>query len=118
MQIKPGADIRFLRWELVRYLPQMEAIFRFHEPAYIFTITSGRDGEHSRNSKHYKDGAIDVRRWYPATSAGPNIPAGPVQHVQLTTEQLNAIVSDLHQLLGDDFDIVLERTHIHIEFDP
>lgn len=62
------------------------------------TITSGHDGQHMKGSKHYEGLAIDVRtRGYNAK----------FYHVLVRA----AIAS-----FG--FDVVLEKDHIHIEYDP
>lgn len=63
-------------------------------------ITSGNDGVHMKGSKHYTFEALDIR-----TS---NIPKGKVQ----------PFIAALFKRLGSDFDIVLERDHIHCEYDP
>lgn len=59
-------------------------------------ITSGKDSVHGDNSKHYLGLAIDLRTY----------------HV------LDRIVQDLKNHLGKDYDVVLEKDHIHVEYDP
>ena len=63
------------------------------------TVTSGRGGKHSRQSKHYSGHAVDLR-----------------------TRDLNeSQISAVHKLLIaalPDFDVVRERDHIHLEYDP
>ena len=61
-------------------------------------ITSGVDGRHSRNSRHSYGLAIDVRR----------------RHLV----DVLSIVGELRTALGSAFQVVLEDTHIHIEYDP
>ena len=63
-------------------------------------ITSAKDRTHSSNSLHYKGLAIDIRT---SGLSGP--------------DQLK-LVSALQKALGDSWDVVLEQTHIHIEYDP
>ena len=63
-------------------------------------ITSGTDGKHGPNSLHYKGMALDLR-----TS---NLKPGDVHPVYMT----------LREALGEQFDVVLETDHLHIEFDP
>ena len=65
---------------------------------YEVTVTSGKDGVHSKNSKHYSGGAIDIR------SKDMKLP-------EYTTLRLK-------RKLGKDYDIVYEKDHIHIEYDP
>ena len=64
------------------------------------TITSGSDGVHGPNSLHYQGKALDFRTR------------------TLTASQKQAVFLSLTAALGTQFDVVLEDTHIHIEFDP
>lgn len=63
-------------------------------------VTSGRDGVHQVHSKHYTDEAVDLRRFH------------------LQPDEVSPMVQTLKQLLGQDFDVVLEGDHFHIEYDP
>ena len=63
-------------------------------------ITSARDGKHSTNSLHYVGKALDMRTR------------------DLTDAQIQALAGELREWLGPDFDVVVERTHIHVEYDP
>jgi len=67
-------------------------------------ITSGNDGSHSKNSKHYTDDAVDFRRWY--------IDFLDEQKKEQFIKQMNEIFED------ELFDIVLEKDHYHAEYDP
>lgn len=65
---------------------------------YSMTITSACDGKHMENSKHYSGNAIDIR-----------------------TFDMNFAIYNKHliqNILGNDYDVVLEDNHIHIEYDP
>ena len=64
------------------------------------TITAGEDGEHMENSKHYTGEALDFRTKY----------LSPTDKVYLRTL--------IRESLGKDFDVVLESTHLHVEYDP
>lgn len=64
------------------------------------TITEGTGDKHGRGSRHFVGFAIDVR------------------HRELSAERQQLAVQMLRERLGEDFDVVLEPTHIHIEFDP
>ncbi len=63
-------------------------------------ITSGRDSKHGAGSLHYLGHALDLRirdmTAYTATKA----------------------YERLRDRLGAQYDVVLESTHIHVEFDP
>lgn len=65
-----------------------------------FTITSGTEGPHGRASLHFIGNALDIRT-----------------HGWLSSE-LKDITADLDASLGIDFDVVLEGSHIHVEFQP
>ena len=65
------------------------------------TITSTRFGdEHGWASLHYTGDAIDLR----------------TRH--LDDNEIKAWVNELKAVLGDDYDVVLESNHIHIEYQP
>jgi len=76
----------------------VEDVFNEHDS--ILVITSGSDGEHSELSKHYKNDAIDCR----------------TRH--LKRKVVLSIAATLRNRLGTDFDVVVEGTHLHIEYDP
>ena len=65
---------------------------------YEFVITSGSDGKHGRGSLHYQGLAIDIR----------------TRHVEENMHQ--ALKTEIADRLTDEFDVVLEETHIHIEY--
>ena len=95
---KPGVIVNGL-------LPIMEFCdnvvhYTFLGLGYASIITSALDGKHSQNSLHYEGLALDYRR----------------RHVP--DEVMRQIVRRLRKCLGGDWDIVLERTHLHIEYDP
>lgn len=59
-----------------------------------FFITSLRDGNHSPHSLHYTGNAVDFRN-----------------HVKISKREMQ-------EVLGRDFDVVVESTHVHVEYDP
>ncbi|MCY4524310.1 MAG: hypothetical protein OXB84_06190 [Halobacteriovoraceae bacterium] len=63
-------------------------------------ITFSTNGVHSQNSLHYSGNAIDLRTR------------------DLSPGQVDQVVKRLRKALGEDYDVVDERTHIHIEYDP
>lgn len=63
-------------------------------------ITSGTDGRHKRNSKHYSGEALDMR-----TS-------------NLSKLDIPRVMRVLEKRLGPDYEVLLESDHIHIEHDP
>jgi hypothetical protein len=66
-------------------------------------ITSANDSEHMEGSLHYKNRAFDIRI--------KNI-IGDIQvKARLWAERMQVA-------LGDDYDVLLEKDHIHVEYDP
>lgn len=81
----------------------VSAIFladRLHrqETGKELVITSLNDGKHKKDSLHYSGKAADLRIW--------------------ELQDPSLFCAELAQALGDDFDVVLERDHIHLEYDP
>lgn len=95
IRVKPGVRIAGIRAELVLALRILEEEFK-QRGEYV-TITSVTEGKHSLGSLHPKGLAVDIRL--------PRV--GAVN-----------LVRTLKAILPDDFDVVLEETHIHVEFDP
>ena len=93
--IKNGVDLRGLT-------PQMAIAYTIAcrcYGQYDCVITSASDGKHGLNSLHYKGQALDLR----------------TRHIN--GQGLQAIYNKLKESLGEQFDVVLEADHIHIEFD-
>ena len=65
---------------------------------YELVITSAKDGQHKTGSKHYSGEAIDIRSRDMRNKVG--------------------LKRRLQEEIGKDYDIVIEETHIHIEYDP
>ncbi len=95
MLCKLGVDISRLKREMRRVLPIIEKIYKKHGEEAV--ITSTYEGNHSVGSLHYSDNAVDIRkhRTKPKT-----------------------VADEIRKEAGNDYDIVLEKTHIHAEFDP
>ena len=97
MSLKAGVRTLGVRPEIVLALMIAKDVYAGHGQAAAFVITSIIEGVHARASIHYMGGAVDLRR-----------------PVIKTTE----IVDDLAAKLGDDYDVVLENDHVHIEWQP
>lgn len=68
-------------------------------------ITSANDStEHKQGSLHYKGAAVDIRT--------RDLLGG------YTGQYAQDIVRSLREELGDDYDVILEGDHIHLEYDP
>ena len=94
--IKHGVDLRGLS-------PQMAIAYTIAcrcYGQYDCVITSANDSKHGPNSLHYKGQALDLR----------------TRH--LNGQGLQAVYLKLKESLGEQFDVVLESDHIHVEWDP
>lgn len=76
----------------------VDQVFASH--GYDAVITSAGDEPHGRKSRHYSGDALDYRT--------RDIPQ----------ETLSQIRHELMKRLGPDFDVVLEKSHLHLEYDP
>ena len=98
MQLKQSAQIRGMRPEMAIALVVIESAFA--KQGEHLVITSGTDGTHMPGSCHYKGLAVDIR-----------LPSNP--------ENASVLVQRLKLWLPQsEFDVVLEKDHIHVEFDP
>lgn len=102
MQLKAGVSVRGLRPELVVAIGV--AGWVFSAAGHELTVTSACEGKHSKGSKHYSGLAVDLRT--------RDIPGGP-EGIAATS-----LAVDLREALGNEFDVVVEKTHIHVEFHP
>lgn len=67
---------------------------------FRLTVTSGLDGSHSAQSKHYLGLAEDYR-----TRDVPRIVVAQM-------------AAEIRADLGSDYDVVVESDHLHVEYDP
>lgn len=63
-------------------------------------ITHALDGKHGQGSLHPKGRACDYRTW------------------EVSPMRLYDLVLEARRILGTDYDVVLEPTHLHVEYDP
>ena len=95
--IKPGVKLHpSTIWAVA--MPIVFEVYRDYGEAPV--ITSGTDGRHMEGSLHYLGLAFDFR----------------TRHVQ--PDDRMALTASLQAALGDDFDVILEHDHIHVEYDP
>jgi hypothetical protein len=95
MHLKPGVRAAGIRPEIVLALQVAEGVWAAQGQALV--VTSLTEGRHSRTSLHYAGAAADLRIW------------------DLDAERARR---ELAEALGEDYDVVLERDHIHCEFQP
>lgn len=102
MKLKAGVIIKGIQPELVLGLMIADSIYQKY--GHELTVTSVMDSKHGANSLHYKGLAADLRITNVIESK--HYPNG-----------LEGLVRELEtSLVG--FDVVLEKDHIHIEYDP
>jgi len=63
-------------------------------------VTYTINGMHKTGSLHYSGNAIDLRTR------------------DLTISEKSRVAQLLKEILGDNYDVVVEKTHIHVEYDP
>ena len=85
--------------QLIKALDVVDATWRVFV-GHEVTVTSVCDGVHMNGSKHYVGDAADLRVW------------------DLTAIQRHRMPARLREALGPDWDVVDEKDHIHIEYDP
>ena len=95
MLIKAGVDISRLKPPIRKKLPAIVRIYAERDEELV--ITSTYEGTHSAGSLHYADLAIDTR-W--------------------PKKRRDTIIDELKKALGQNYDVVPEGDHIHIEYDP
>ena len=98
MKLKQGVVIAGLDIKMRPALMYADAIWASYGQELV--ITSGLDGVHSSSSLHYYGLALDFRIHY------------------FSDEEALAVSHELRECLGFDFDVILESTHIHVEYDP
>ena len=95
MRLKPRTRPFGMRVEVLLAIVIAHELYR--ENAETLTITSLMDGKHMKGSLHYVGAATDLR---------------------LPKRNVRVIVRELAKRLGADYDVVLEKDHIHLEFQP
>jgi len=95
MLIKAGVDISRLERRTRNGLKIVAAVLSQYGEEII--ITSTYEGNHGPGSLHYANQAFDIRT---------------------PDKETTALSIELMTMLGSDFDVVAEDTHIHIEYDP
>ena len=96
--IKSGVRIHGIRPEICLAIFISDGFFsRFKRDT---VVTSVIDGKHSWGSLHYVGAAVDLR----------------ISH--LTKQALSQVRGEVSAMLGQDYVVVLEKDHLHIEYQP
>jgi hypothetical protein len=98
ISIKQSADVRGLRQEVWEAIYKADQIYAEYGKNVV--ITSGLDSKHSIGSFHYVGLAVDLR----------------TRH--LSRAEARQIYNLLKESLGNEYDVILESTHLHVEWDP
>ena len=98
VSLKPGVRFEGIHSRVIEALPILDRIYTSFGRELV--ITSARDGQHMKGSLHYEGKALDLRTFY----------FTPLKRQEVHFEIRNA--------LGPDFDVILEKDHIHLELDP
>jgi formylmethanofuran dehydrogenase subunit B len=105
LSFKDGVSVRGVRNEIT--LAIVTAVTIFSEHGYDCVVTSVVDGEHSWGSLHYRGDAVDFRIKHVVTNNG-----------SWDDDKIRKIFEAIKAALPDDYDVVLEDDHIHVEFQP
>lgn len=98
MKFKKGVTLNGAKPELIAGLMVADVIYnKFGEELVVTSVT---DGKHSPTSLHYVGYAADLRTNY------------------FNDVEQEMVVNEMKTWLTDEFDVVLEKTHIHLEFQP
>jgi hypothetical protein len=97
MDIKPGASLAGLDIRMRPALIVANKVYADHGKKLV--ITCGTDGSHSAGSYHYYGLAIDCRTNY------------------FSEAEIHSVAAAIRNDLSAPFDVVVEKTHLHIEYD-
>lgn len=97
--VKDGVVFTVLKPTTRAIIDAAEYVFGRH--GLTPTITSAEDGTHMTGSRHYTGDALDFRR-----------------HESDARGLTDIIAEELTYYLGDAYDVVVEPTHLHVEYDP
>jgi hypothetical protein len=111
VDLKSGVDTRGIVPQLLLALMVAKSVYDKRDAE--FTITSLCDGLHKRQSAHYSGRAADIRIWTLVSDFDWS-------QIKMTEASVIAvsIASEISSLLGEDFDCIAEKDHIHLEWDP
>jgi hypothetical protein len=97
MKLKAGVDLKDVSWRMFFAAVVAEEVYRKYGAELV--ITSANDGKHGDKTLHHKGLALDLRTW--------NLNGRETE-----------VTAELKKALGNGYDVVLEKDHIHCEYDP
>jgi len=99
IRFKKGVKVRAIQPEIVLAIPIVASVFaKFNNAECV--ITSAREGTHMKRSMHYVGYALDFR----------------TRHIAVGWHE--KLAKEVRRALTDEYDVVLEKTHLHVEYDP
>ena len=98
--VKRGVEFKYFTPPVIDMIAAISYIYDDEFPDRNPVITSAFDGKHMATSYHYKGLALDFRTR------------------NLSHSEQQKLVLLMRQNLGNDVEVVLERHHVHVEFDP
>lgn len=102
MELKSSASLQGLDSVMRPVLREAERIWMDLGRPEGVTVTSGTDSLHSADSWHYSGYAVDLRINYQDKGLGQDVPG-------------RTAVSRLSAALGWRYEVMLRRSHIHVE---
>lgn len=99
-KIKEGASVAGLRPEIQIAWDVANEVYEEH--GFSCWLTEGTGGKHGRGSLHYVGLAIDLR----------------TMRLGISATVAKRIAEGIRLALNEQYDVVVEPTHIHIEFQP
>ena len=98
LYLKKGVTLNGVKPEIVHAMQVVKDVYA--EQGKDLTVTSITESTHGVNSLHYVGYAFDCRTF--------NLPENLVE----------ASVQKIKDALGDEFDVIHEIDHLHLEFQP
>lgn len=99
MKLKDGVDHQGVHTKVWEALWLIDVIYKEHRRELV--VTSLREGKHSKKrSSHYDGRGTDIRTYY------------------FNIVTLGIVFRKVQEKLGEDYVVVLEKTHIHIHWAP
>lgn len=98
IKIKPGVNAKGLHPETILAIMVAAPIFEAHGVDCV--VTSLLEGPHKFGSRHFDGFAVDFRTR------------------DLTNPAKVSVATTMKDALDNQYDVVLEQTHLHVEFDP
>ncbi len=98
LQIKPGAKVNGLRPEILLAVIVADGIYEQYSVKCV--ITEGTGGKHREASLHYVGNAVDLRT------------------KSLPSHLIEPVAQQIRVALGEQYDVVVEKDHIHMEYQP